>query len=380
MCGLRPTASHRRCYMIHGLALTRLSYELSATPCSLPFGGRPARITSVPGCRLDHPLSSKPRPPTIGVASTTFLNKPVLSRPRRSAGCGPASGSAASYAGAEPPKQRGTGTTRARCHVNCMKPLTAKSLPRPSGSQAFYLVGLLPPFPCAWGRAVLPAGLWDIGPVPRDDDQATLAADASTHFERIAGASRRVFTDGAGPPPFLPTSLPVTGGGLCALDATEGDTTSGGIIRLRAIAVATAPTPLRQTVARAELWASTFAFGFLPNGGRIDVDASYVVGCAAASDAARLRRLQSLSQDIWEVFFERLGGPSDISVCKVQAHRQSAALAMANDDLHSVQAHRQAAALVMANDDLHSFAGNFFADAMAGGLVRNLIRATPAYE
>ena len=124
---------------------------------------------------------------------------------------------------------------------------------------------------CLWGRAIVPAALWDRALAAPEMEEAMPVASAG--FAELADRAGQVFTDGSGLWPRKPWSKAGSGMAVVLMEQQSGKP------RVKDIAVAAAKVPGRQTVPRAEAWACAKGVQLRALGSHclIRPDATYVI-------------------------------------------------------------------------------------------------------
>ena len=202
---------------------------------------------------------------------------------------------------------------------------------------------------CLWGRAILPACIWNKAAKAPDIDEVVVMKAGD--FAGIAVRTGDLYTDGSGLWPAQPWAK--AGSGAAALSHHV----ENGRVIIDEIAVVGSAVPGRQTVPRAEAWACAMSAKLLPPATRCTVrpDATYVMK-NAVNDA---KHRGGVNYDIWDHFDEVVrDGGHDIGVAKVSAH------AHLSD-------------LVGKKASLVDFLGNALADAVAGALALDAAAGDP---
>jgi len=201
-------------------------------------------------------------------------------------------------------------------------------------------------YPCLFGRALLPADLYEVGQFQRDVEDMILAT--TPNLSEVVTAAGEFFPDGSGGSPDAPHNERHHGSGVAAIKHSPAK--PGGpanrLFDVDDVAVMAARVPGAQTVPRAELWAATLGVKAAAPGTDITVhpDATYVHQGISRCDLKP--RVAGVNADAWE----RL---------RVAAEERSLSSERA-------PAHQALAALVAGKADALLYLGNLLADSAAG--------------
>ena len=170
---------------------------------------------------------------------------------------------------------------------------------------------------CLWARGLLPRDLACPAPYDKERTYDDVKITATPNFERMAKASGRGGTDGAGAPKSLPPQCRrvASGGAVSTIMGADlwGAGEYGGFW---------AAVPGRQTVPRAELWAVIVFLSRIPRSlnMKLCIDASYVV-----NGLAKIKnRMAGDNGDMWTLLYDilqtRRAAGSDSELVKTKAH------------------------------------------------------------
>jgi len=120
-------------------------------------------------------------------------------------------------------------------------------------------------YPCLWGRAILPAELFDFGQFKEGAEDAVLYE--SPGFADTVKATGEFYPDGSGGADSAPHLEKHHGSGVAAV--TFGNTASEAQLRVDGVAVIAAKVPGWQSVPRAELWGATLGVRSAPLGSKV---------------------------------------------------------------------------------------------------------------
>jgi hypothetical protein len=197
-------------------------------------------------------------------------------------------------------------------------------------------------YQCWWGRAILPRSFLEVGePIAVEGARTT----STGNVDEVLNGAGVAYTDGSGGPRSAPKGHPVAGSGVAAIrwEAQEDK------IVVDDVAVLASEVPGRQTVPRAELWATNLVADRAATGTRCTnkADASYVVH--NWSDAKRRGRMSAtVNGDLWHKLQSTVKEREvDLTTLKVEAHVDPEA--MVNEER-----------------SIGDFLGNHLADAAAG--------------
>ena len=174
---------------------------------------------------------------------------------------------------------------------------------------------------CLWGRAIMPAAMFEAAPDTTLDSLRTWKTEG---FDELAAAVPNLCTDGSGGPEDAPKTRPRVGAGVAVLAFTT-DGPDDSAITLTGVEAMGGAVAGRQTVPRAEAQAAAMAMR--ASGAPavvLHVDASYVVKGHAASGEARRKLRCGTNADMWIFLDEQAPPPPrSVQVQKVAAQSTS---------------------------------------------------------
>jgi len=210
-------------------------------------------------------------------------------------------------------------------------------------------------YPCLWGRAILPAPLYDVG--QQDKEVSSASVRHTPNLPELAARLNEFYPDGSGGPAHAPIHERAHGSGVAVVDFSSS--LDEGPITIREVALLASPVPGYQSVPRAELWAATQGIRHASPEAEVTVhpDATYVHD-GITRIAAGQEHSPSANGEAWKELKDEISG-------RVVTSRRA-------------PAHLRLATVVAGKASAKDFIGNFLADAVAGAAAEHALSVSPS--